>query len=245
MMLKTGLIIVMLFVGAISVFAQGNSAQAPGKTKQVLIGPVDTVNSDSLTVTDKKNKKTQIIFDQSIPVVDNNKKATKLGAIKIKDLIAIVSSDGATPGGKLKIQKIFIKEASESAQLKRRAVMGVVTAINGNTLTLAHQIQTDRSFTVLVTPLTIVRFKSQQKEATSSASLTTLAVGQRIVAVGEVSPQGITAKLIHIIPGVAGGVFKKLPTPVPSPAVSPTPTSTSSATLTPTPSPIITASPTP
>lgn len=160
-------------------------------------------------------------------------KAAKLGTVKIKEIISRPEfTKSATRAGEFKTQKILVREAAatESAKFKRRAVMGVISALNGNTITLTHQIQRDRTFTVFFDSNTVFKSKSV---ATTSASL---AVGQRIVAVGSLKDAGILAKLIHIIPGRATGVFNR-PTVIPTlaPTASPSATPTLSPTLTPTP----------
>lgn len=242
------------------VLAVGKPAIPPGQAKKVLMGSVEGISSSSLTLEEKTNRaRTEGLVDSSTQVIGPNRKLQKLGTLKLKDTIAMIATDSgtATAGSKLKIKKIFVKDASASASalLKRHAVMGVITAINGDTITLAHQIQSDRVFTVLVTPQTIIKLKSESlsKSATPSASPSQspvgLAVGQRIVAVGTPGDKGLVAKLIHIIPGLAAGVPKPQPSATPSATLTPTlsvsPTSTLSPTptATPTPSPVLTPTP--
>ena len=162
-------------------------------------------------------------------------KAAKLGTVKIKEIISRPELiKPATRGGEFRTQKILVREAtaSVSAQLKRRAIMGVISALSGNTITLTHQIQKDRTFTVFFDSNTLIKSKST---ASSSA---TLAVGQRIIAVGSLKDAGILAKLIHIIPGKATGVFNR---PTASPSASPSATPVLTPTIAPSPTP--TASP--
>ena|SRR3989344_2621270 len=141
-------------------------------------------------------------------------RAAKLGPVQIREIISrFESSRSATREAEFKARKIFVREASASAsaQFKRRAVMGVISTLNGNTITLTHRIQTDRVYTVYFDSNTIIKSKSS---ATSSAAL---AVGQRIAAVGILKDVGILAKLIHIIPG-------RTVSPVPTASLSATPT---------------------
>lgn len=233
-----------LLIAAVPLYAQGKSDQAPGQTKKskAVVGTVDTVSSNSVTVSEKAgNKKTEVMIDKTTKVLGQAKKEMKIGAIKLKDIIAYISTDSATAtaGGKLKVKKIFVKDASSSAQLKRRAVQGVITAINGNVLTLAHQIQRDRIYKVVVTGDTSIKMKSTTATAsaglaTSSATLASLAVGQRIVAVGDLNPDGgIIAKKIHVIPGKATGIFNRLPVATPSASLVASPSTTPSASVLP------------
>src|SRR3989344_3753411 len=206
---------------------QSNNSNAGGS--KVTIGSVDEVKKNSVVVEDKKgNNKT----------VGHDKKEIKIGAIKLKDIIALISTESAetTSGsGKFKVKKIFIKEASESAQIKRSAISGVIVDISGSTITVAHQIQRDRLYKVITNAQTEITGKSSEAsasaEASGSATPLQLAVGMRIAAVGENVNGSIVAKRIHIIPGKAIGVFKK--NPVATPSASLTPSGTPSASLSP------------
>lgn len=229
------------------VSVQGKSGQAPGKNK-VVIGSVENVTGNTVVVEEKKGKKkTEAEVDQDTRIMGQNKKVLKVGALKLKDLIAIVSSGSsdATDSGKLKVKKIFVKEATVAAQLKRRAVQGVITSISGNVISLVHQIQRERTYTVVVNEQTVIKSKSE--EATGSASLASLAVGQRIVAVGEPSDSGIVAKLIHVIPGKSFGIFKKQSLSTPSASLMATPAASATASALPSvaPTPASSASPSP
>lgn len=285
--------VVLFLLISIPVVAKGKD-EAPGQIKKeentqsnsnvggpnVTIGSVGEVKKNSIVVDEKKgNKKTEGIIDATTKIVGQDKKEVKIGAIKLKDIIALISTESAetaTGSGKFKVKKIFVKQASESAQIKRRAVQGVIVDISGNTITVAHQIQRDRQYTVIVTPETIIKFKSQVSKgseasaspfasvspiatasptATSGAALaettassTSLAVGQRIVAMGDLNPDGgIIAKLIHIIPGKATGIFKRLPVATPSASLAPTgtPAASLSPSSTPSATPVASVEPLP
>lgn len=210
-------------------------ANAPGQTKKVEVGSVEEVSKNSVTIESKKNnKKTEAEINNSTVVIGRNKQSLKIGAIKLKDTIALISSDSGTASksGKFKVNKIFVQDASASALLKRRAVMGVITDISGNVITLAHQIQQERTFTVIKTAQTIITGK-ESKDASGSASLPALSVGQRITAVGDLDGNGaIIAKRIHIIPGKATGIFKRLPVSTPSASLVATPSAAATPSAT-------------
>lgn len=216
---------------------QSNNSNAGGS--KVTIGSVDEVKKNSVVVEDKKgNNKTEGTIDTKTKIVGHDKKEIKIGAIKLKDIIALISTESAetTSGsGKFKVKKIFIKEASESAQIKRSAISGVIVDISGSTITVAHQIQRDRLYKVITNAQTEITGKSSEAsasaEASGSATPLQLAVGMRIAAVGENVNGSIVAKRIHIIPGKAIGVFKK--NPVATPSASLTPSGTPSASLSP------------
>lgn len=221
--------------------------------KKAVIGSVESISGKDVTVQKKDLKRINAEVDASTEIINQNKKQTKLGAVKLKNLIALISTDSsqfASDGAKIKkISKIYFKEASASAEMKRRAVSGVITDISGNVITLAHQIQRERLFQVLTDAQTVVVAK-----ASESASLADLSIGQRIAAVGDLaSGGGILARRIHIIPGKATGIFKRLPvaTPsaglkaTPSASVVATPSAMATASALPSATPILSTSPTP
>lgn len=185
-------------------------------------------------------KKTE---QESFQLQSNTRKAEKLGASKLKELLTDTSTGSGKQAPGLLKKVTLTPLASPSAQLKKRhAVQGLISDIAGNTITLVHQIQRTRTATVLTDENTLITGKTA--DASGSASLT---VGMRIAAVGEPTEDGILAKRIHIIPGKATGIFDKQPAASPSSQLTPTPTATESATptLTPTftPSPTATATP--
>jgi hypothetical protein len=238
------------------IYAQGKSDLAPGKNKQanlsnkkVNIGNIENLGTDTLTIQNKVSKqKTDASIDSTTKVVGQDKKLLKIGALKLKDLIAVISTDSgeiATSGAKLKVKKIFVKEATQSTLMKRQAVQGIIDSIDGTRINLTHQTQRSRTFTVIYNETTII--KSKNTEASGSASISVLEYGQRIVAVGDLGPNGeIIAKRIHIIPGKAAGIFKKQPlaTPAtPSASLFATPSASATTSATPFTSPSIIPTP--
>lgn len=236
-----------LLIPTVPLYAQGKSAQAPGQIKKLnaVIGTVDNVSTNSITVREKTgNNKTEVMVDKSTKIFDYVKKEINLGAIKLKDTVAFIATDSgtATASGNAKVGKIFVKDASMTAQLKRRAVQGVIADIAGNVLILQHQIQRDKTYTVTVNDQTMIKLKSTSasasaNSATVSASFSSLAVGQRIAAVGDLNPDGgIVAKIVHVIPGKATGIFKKNPVATPSATLKASPSGSASASPKSTPS---------
>lgn len=217
-------------------FAKGKD-EAPGHMKkdsesQTIIGNIDEVKGDKVIVEEKKDKrKEEAIIDKTTKVVGKDNKSLKLKELKLKDMIAIIATDSgkvASDGAKIKKAiKVFVKSATESASLKRRAVHGIISNISGNQITVVHQIHNDRVYTFSINENTIIKSKSK---IVSSSSLQ---VGQRIVAVGDLSEGGLVAKLVHIIPGKAIGVFRRSGVATPSATIFPSPgiTATPSVTL--------------
>ncbi len=236
------IVLVALLLGAMPAWGQGKSANAQSRDRKNadVVGDVNGVNGQRLTINDRKAGNTEVTVDGDTQIIGKGNRPVKLGSLKVRDLIAVVSSDSgklASGGGNVRIKKIFVKEASESATSRRRAVSGVITGINGSELTVSHLIQRDRTFKVLMDANTQIHTsnKNSSGSATPTASgSATLAVGMRVAAVGNlVDGGGILAKIIHVIPGNATGAFKKNPVSTPSGSLSVTPVATGSGTPTP------------
>jgi hypothetical protein len=223
------LIAVVLLFFAYSQESFAKNENKPEKQEKVkpVVGNVKEVSAGSLIVEEKIGKeKHEAQVDATTKVVGQDKKIMRIRDIKPNDKVAIISTDSATVGKKGKVVKIFVKPASTAAsasgQMKRRSVQGVVANISGTTITLIHQIQQSRTYTVETDSATVIRLKGTQ-----AATLASIMLGQRIVAIGDVSTTGgILAKRIHVIPGLAKGVLKRISiTPsvgTPSAALSPT-----------------------
>jgi len=204
----------------------GKSDVPPGQAKK------EQKNETAAAMQEKTNNKPETTGKPE-------KTSTKVGAHKLKELITSESTGSSITKAQLKLAKMEAKVASAATSLNRHAVSGVIIEVSGQTITLAHQIQRDREFIVYTNEFTIVTSKGNE------VTLATLAPGMRIAAVGHPQDDGILAKRIHVIPGLATGVFTKNPvatlsaTPSLGSTPSATPTSTASATptetLTPTP----------
>jgi hypothetical protein len=268
-------VLAVVFLAGSDVYGQGKSNTAPGQAKkettstqtqtteqkeknvnekklavqeqEVVVGSVETIKGNTFQVEEKKGNKQVLTVDPKTEFVGKDNKPVKIGAIKVKDVLALIGSTeetDSTTAAKFKVKKVFVQEASESAQMKRRAVQGIITSIADGVITLAHQIQQDRTYTILFNEETYIK----AKEASESATMATLTVGLRIAAVGDIDENGtILAKRIHVIPGKATGVFKKQPvtTPVsaddatPSADVNPTASASANPTI------ILTSTPVP
>jgi len=151
----------------------------------------------------------------------------KMGPAKIKEILSLEATDSSKVKGAIRLEKMLAREATPATQLKRHAVQGVITAISGEIITISHQTQRERTFTIYTNAATSIKMKD-----TATATVADLRVGMRIAAVGEPVNDGILANRIHVIPGNAIGVFKK------------NPIATEGGTLTPSPEATVTASPT-
>lgn len=218
-------------------------------TPKAMVGGIEGVTPNSIILEEKKLKKrVETAVDEHTKITGRDKHELKLEALKSKDKAAIIASDsGAATGGAhlKKATKIFVQEATLSAQAKRRAIQGLITNIEGGVITVTHQIQRERIYTLLTSEQTVIKLKG-----VTDATLADLQVGQRIAAVGDLNEAGgLVAKRIHVIPGKATGIFKKQPLATPSATATPatssaTPSATPTATVSATPSPTQEATPT-
>lgn len=260
---KSFLILILILIPLVSrpLYAKGKE-DAPGQTKKQ--ESADNVNKDSQSQTSKEDKKNsdgnkpgyKFQNDLSDPTVTPGKKRNdehpKIGAGKLKNILDDIENEGSEAAKKKfgKINRLSFKEATGSSQSKRRAISGVITAIEKGVITLAHIIHRERITTILTDGSTVVHMKGND-----AASIADLTVGMRIAVVGDISSSqsGLLAKRIHVIPGKAVGVFDKHPlatpsgnlaTPSSTPIVSSTPSATVSPSEIPTVNPTVTPLPT-
>ncbi len=137
-------------------------------------------------------------------------KPQKIGVGRMVEILSQESSPESSLGKDLKRKNMEIKQASSEAQLKRHAVAGVIIDISGGVITLAHQIQRERTYTIYFNNSTEISMKDNN--STESAGLSSeLSIGMRIAVVGIPTDTGLIATRIHVIPGKAVGVFRKQP----------------------------------
>lgn len=180
-----------------------------------------------------KNGQTRQPLDR---VVGKNSNKGKIGIGQLEDLFHRLATDSSGLKKELKRRKlahIMIRPATPAAQVKRHAVEGMISSINGDMVTLVHQIQQSRTYQIQILPTTIVT----QRGATPSATVQ-LTVGERVIVMGVPSTQGVLqATRIHIIPGASPG--SPLPTGLPTTeapaAISPTASQMPKDTETPSP----------
>lgn len=132
-------------------------------------------------------------------------KEIKRGIIEIRKFLTQDASKEARIAQAIKVLRITAREASAPAQLKRHAVSGVIVSLSEGSITIAHAIQRDRRFTVYYNADT----KITAGDATEG-SLPVLAEGLRVAVVGETEGDVLLAKRIHVIPGKATGIGKRI-----------------------------------
>jgi len=206
------------------------------------IGNVKEVKKNSLLVTDDETEvETSVFVDTTTQIINDKKKNIKISAIKKDSKVAVVNEaeteTSATGSGTKKIAKIYVKE--NTGQSKRSAVSGIITDISSETITLSHQIQVDRIYTLTTTENTVYKMKDSDL-----VTISDLVIGMRIAAVGDKDENGnLTVIRVHVIPGKASGVYNNITSPTPN--ISSTPSASLSPSATSTPSITSTLSPTP
>ncbi len=232
-------------------------------TKPVeLLKPVVAKPTKAVAEIKFKEETTQEIEDFVLEKTEI-KRVEKLGVNK---LMSELNQEGTASAGleeQKRFQNMQAEPATDTAEMRRRAVSGVVTSLEEGMLVLSHQIHRERVNTIYLNGSTIISSK-----AGVGLTIAEISVGMRLAVVGISSDDGLLASRIHVIPGSATGVFEKNPvptgisdvdegvsiTPIPTasvsvtPALSPTPSSLVSVTpevsLSPTASPTITIAPT-
>lgn len=220
----------------------GEKESSPGQVKKAnaALGESDTVNdtnpgqptkkpnpsgnvkTSDLTVNPTPDAKTKKLISDFLAVKTPGPKAAKVGATKLK---TAQEGTGSAELRGLKLKKLVASTATPGATLKRHALHGVVIGVADGVLSIAHQIQRDRTFTVYYNAATVVTGKGLVSPTGAS-----IEVGMRIAAVGEPAADGVLAKRIHVIPGLATGILEKNPISSPSSTTKPTPSASVSGT---------------
>ena len=201
-------------------------------------------SSQSFTLSTNKGPKVVQTNEETKFFKSKFKNGVEAGFASLKVGDQVVAVGQVDEEGLMTAKIVIIIPTKE--QIKRRAVYGVVeqkvASDSATVLTLRHP-NNQKISQVVVTSETIITGKGL-----SSATVDNIQIGNRVVAVGTVDETGkITAKRLHIIPGLARGLFGTQPsTPSNKPATPPglwkrvtgTPTPTvTPPTLTPTPTP--------
>src|SRR3989344_5704352 len=166
-----------------------------------IVGNLVSAVGSTLLLSTNYDLKT-ILTDSSTKFVALNPKgAIKLADLKVGDRLAIYGIDGSDEAGTAAlVGRLPAKGAS------RHAVFGKVKAINGAALTIGHISLEDRIVaTVATNSETVIKSKND------TLTFSLLKVGDAVAISGIVDDKGaITAKLIHIIPGL--GLTQTSPT---------------------------------
>lgn len=204
------------------------SVKTESNTK-ALIGQIDNIDSSSITIENTNNKKETITINKNTKIIGENNKQVSASYINTQQIVAVVKTENSqkTASGSADQQasKIYIKETT--GVKKRNSIQGIVLSINENTLTLIHQVQTNRQYQIVLNENTIYKIKNVE-----NPTVIDLKTGYRIVVIGDNNDDSsITAKRIHVIPAQADGIFLKHSSELPISPIE----SSDSATLTPMP----------
>ena len=210
---------------------------APGqqkKTEDVNVGQIENVQPGRVEVK-SQGKKFDVFTNESTVILEKpNGKPLSVGQLKKNDQIAIFAtpSANATKSARLLLIRSATGSATTSAGLaaKRRAVYGLIREINGTVLTISHPIKDNPKYQVEVIDLTQIKIKG-----IAAPTLGDLKVGDRVSAVGIWDGDILVAKIVHVIPGKATGLFNKVGTPSATVTATPSATPTATASATPTP----------
>lgn len=202
--------------------------------KKTVSGQVQIVAPNEIGVKQTGHQISTYSIDENTSIVNERNKPLKKSDILPNVQTVIVSQDKtATSGADIrKALKVFIKTTNISPTAKlanRQALQGVIAELSGNDVRIVHQTQSNRSYF-----LTLDDNSKIKSPANAQATVADLIVGQRIVAAVSTLPGGgMLVKQIHIIPGKAVGIVRRL-------SITPQPTV---QTLTPTVTPPDTISP--
>lgn len=194
-----------------------------GKPK-AYAGKITEVGEASITLNTQSGEKQVLISDQT-KIFDKNKKEITLAQLKVGDFVIAMGfpTDNALDG-----RRIVVSPQPKISQ--KEAVFGRVTDISEeNILTIKNE-KKNITYMVETDSKTVITKKVNNNVAKVNFEM--IKLDDRVVAVGTVTENEekiITAKLIHVIPGLALGEEK--------PAVTVTPTPKPKATSTPKASP--------
>jgi ATPase subunit of ABC transporter with duplicated ATPase domains len=154
-----------------------------------VLGEITAISGTTITIQTKEGS-TKTIFTDSetkfFQIGKGGKKKISLSNIKVGDRIAAVGIAKDEDSG---LAKFVVKLTKP--EKNRHSFFGKVKSISGGTLTLVHQIHTDRpAVTVKTTSSTKIKVKGKE-----SASLSDVSIDDRVAVSGTVDEKGIiTAK---------------------------------------------------
>jgi len=174
--------------------------------KHHIKGVITQILEDSFQV--QTSKLTVLILTDTdtkyVQISGGPKQTISFSDLKVNDRVSVVGIDKKDLEG---LAKLVVRHPRQKF-LKKRAVFGTLTSIDGNNLIISHIRKSDILWQVKVTDETRIK-----KVGKNRATLADLKVGDRLVAVGTVDDAGvITAKFLFISPGK----FKGIPLSTPS-----------------------------
>ncbi|OGY23925.1 MAG: hypothetical protein A2Y57_04315 [Candidatus Woykebacteria bacterium RBG_13_40_7b] len=175
------------------------------KRKAHFIGLITQISGTTLKVKNQ-NREITVSTDQNtkyFSLSTGGKKKINFGDLKVDDRIAVVGILKSETSG---LAKMIVQLPKVKQEIKRHAVFGKVTAIEGNIITIKH-LKKPNTWSIKVTGDTRIK-----KKGTDLATLVDIKIGDIVAAVGipvEGEENTIEAKAIHVIPGKFKGIDKQ------------------------------------
>jgi len=201
--------------------------------KRAFWGTLKEINGTTLVISGPRGEK-RIKTDDTTKFVDSAKKEIKITDLEIGNFV--ISLGFWKENGTLEGKRVLVLKTAPKPAIKRNALSGKVNEIvkEEKVLSLTSGKDNQNTLEVQFNSKTVITKKVDGK--IKKVLFSAITVGDRIVIVAtkETDNNGFTAKIAHIIPGLATGQNKVTPTP--STKLTPTPTKKLTPTPTKTPS---------
>lgn len=203
--------------------------------KRSYVGKITTISATAITLSTPNGEKQAILSEDTV-YVGSTKNPIKFESIKIGDYIIVLGYFNES--GALQAKRIILMSKPKAET--RRVVFGEISDISPEEkLLVLKKRKNDQIMTIEIGSNTVITKKLDKN--VEKVKFTDIGINDWIVAIGQVSSSDqtiLTAKIIHVIPGLSNG--KKAATVSPTiSALSPTPTKKATPTptkkLTPTP----------
>lgn len=161
--------------------------------KRAYFGEITKIDGNMITISDPRNRERQVKVSEETKIV-------KAGGLKVADFI--IAMGYLTADEVLEAKRIVV--AAKPKPLPRQVAVGKVTDISAEEkiLTVRNE-KKDLTYTVLVVGNTMITKKVGTK--IQKVNFDKIEKGDRLVAIGTLKENGekiLTAKLIHVIPGL-------------------------------------------
>lgn len=200
--------------------------------KRAFWGTLKEINGTTLIISGPRGDK-RIKTDETTVFVDSAKKTIKISDLEIGNFL--IAMGFWKENGTLEGKRIIVLKTAPKPAIKRNAISGKVNEIikDEKILSLTTGKDNQNTLEVQFNSKTVITKKVDGK--IKKVTFDAISVGDRIVIVATkvTEGNGYTAKIAHIIPGLALGQEKSLTptpstklTPIPTKKLSPTPTET-------------------
>jgi len=194
--------------------------------KVAYFGNISNISGSVITVNTKKGEKA-VNTDEETKFIGKSNQEIKLADLKIGNFV--IAMGNLDPSGSFLGKRILVLAKQPEIAPARLAVHGKVVDISQEEkiISLKH-LKQDLAYEIEINDKTTITKKMGEK--ITKVKFEDIEIGDRIVAIGTKEKENgtITAKIVHVIPGLAKGLEKVTPTPKPSPKatpkLSPTPT---------------------